>query len=144
MGKMKVLKFKLLHKNSILPSYSHPDDAGFNLYSIEKIKIKPGEYKKVFLGIAAEIPRDCFVSFRGRSSLAAEYGIDVLGGVIDSGYRGEWICILINHGKKSYQINIGDKIAQGILQPAKQIKIIKTKILSETKRGNKGFGSTGK
>ncbi len=141
---MTVLKFKLLNKNAKVPAYSYEGDAGFDLFSIEKITLKPRDHKLVHIGIASEIPAGHYVSIRGKSSLAGKYGIDVLGGVIDSGYRGEWMIILSNIGKKAFKIEIGDKIAQGKLQSAKQAKIKLAKNLSDSSRGEKGFGSTGR
>lgn len=140
---MKVLKFLKLQKNARIPMYDHADDAGFGIYSIENKILKVMEIYDVKTGIASEIPNDFFVSFRDRSSMGVK-GIHILGGVIDAGYRGEWKVIMINLGKENYKIEKGDKIAQGILQDAKQVKIVETKKLSETKRGVKGFGSTGK
>lgn len=139
-----VLKFLKLNSNAIIPDYSYKGDAAFNLFSIEKVLIKPHEHKLIHLGIASEIPNGYFVSIRGRSSLAGKNGIDVLGGVIDSGYRGEWMIILSNTGKVRFEVQIGDKIAQGILQPTPSVKIIQVRKLTETIRGKKGFGSSGR
>lgn len=138
-----ILKFKLLDPKAIMPLYAHADDAGFGIYSIEEKVLKPMEYYAVATGISTEIPADYFVSIRDRSSMAIK-GIHVMGGVIDSGYRGEWKIIMINLGGVDYKIEVGDKIAQGILQNAKQPKIELVKDLSDSSRGEKGFGSTGR
>lgn len=138
-----VLKFKKLHKNAITPKYDHLDDAGFGIYSIEEKVLKPMEYCAIATGISSEIPHDYFVSFRDRSSMSIK-GLHVMGGVIDSGYRGEWKVILINLSGVDYKIEVGDKIAQGILQSAKQAKIEVVEDLSNTSRGEGGFGSTGR
>ncbi len=138
-----VLKFKKLHKNAIAPKYDHLDDAGFGLYSIGEKILKPMEYYAVATGISSEIPKNYFVSIRDRSSMAVK-GLHVMGGVIDSGYRGEWKIIMINLGKEDYKIEAGDKIAQGILQSAKQPEIEIVEDLSDTLRGGDGFGSTGR
>ena len=140
---MTVLKFKLLDPKAIVPSCAHSDDAGFGIYSIEEIVLKPMEYYAVATGISSEIPKDYFVSIRDRSSMAIK-GMHVMGGVIDSGYRGEWKIIMINLSGVDYKIEIRDKIAQGILQSAKQAKIELVEDLSDTSRGEKGFGSTGR
>lgn len=139
----KILKFKLLNKDSTLPFFDHADDAGFGIYSNEEKVLKPMEFVGISTGISSEIPRDHFVSLRDRSSMAIK-GLHVMGGVIDAGYRGEWKVIIINLGKENYKILKGDKIAQGILQKLEKYKIIKTLNLSETKRGSGGFGSTGR
>lgn len=140
---MNILKFKLLDQKAIMPSYAHTDDAGFGIYSIEEKVLKPMEYYAVATGISSEIPNDYFVSFRDRSSMAVK-GLHVMGGVIDSGYRGEWKVILINLSGADYKIEVGDKVAQGILQSAKQAKIEIVEDLTNTSRGEGGFGSTGK
>lgn len=140
---MAVLKFKKLQQNAIIPKYDHPDDAGFGIYSIEEKVLKPMEYYAVATGISSEIPANCFVSIRDRSSMAIK-GIHVMGGVIDSGYRGEWKIIMINLSGSDYKIELGDKIAQGILQSAKQPKIEMVEDLSDSSRGTGGFGSTGR
>ena len=106
----KILKFKLLSKNSKLPAYAHKNDAGFDLFSIEKKILKKGKVTTVRIGVASEIPNGYFVSFRGRSGLAVKSGIDVLGGVIDSTYRGEWMVILANFGECDLKIEKGDNL----------------------------------
>lgn len=140
---MNILKFKKLQKDAIVPKYDHSDDAGFGIYSIEEKILKHMEYYAVATGISSEIPQDYFVSFRDRSSMAVK-GLHIMGGVIDAGYRGEWKVILINLSGADYKIEVGDKIAQGILQSAKQAKIEITEDLSNTSRGEGGFGSTGR
>jgi dUTP pyrophosphatase len=140
---MTVLKFKLLEPNAIIPSYAHSDDAGFGIYASEEKTIKPMEYYAVATGISSEIPTNYFVSIRDRSSMAIK-GIHVMGGVIDAGYRGEWKIIMINLSGSDYKIELGDKIAQGILQSAKQAKIEIAEDLSDSSRGTGGFGSTGR
>jgi len=142
--KKPVIKFLKISSSAQIPTYAHYGDAGFDLYSTEKLTIKRGYVSLVKTGIASEIPDGYFISFRGKSGLAAKFGIDVLGGVIDSTYRGEWVVILINLGQKKYKIEKGDKIAQGILQPCPRAKIIETKKLKNSVRGQGRFGSTGK
>jgi dUTP pyrophosphatase len=142
--KKPVVKFILLNKGSKLPSYAHDDDAGMDIYSNESLILKKGEYRGISTGISSEIPKGYFISFRDKSGLAFNFGLHVMGGVIDAGYRGEWKVIIVNLGKKNYKFEKGDKIAQGVLQLAPQAKIVESKNLSETKRGKKGFGSTGK
>lgn len=140
---MTFLKFKLLDQKARMPSYAHSDDAGFGIYSIEEKVLKPMEFYAVATGISSEIPNDYFVSIRDRSSMAVK-GLHVMGGVIDAGYRGEWKIIMINLSKEDYEIEVGDKIAQGILQNAKQAEIELVKDLTDTSRGTGGFGSTGR
>ena len=138
------LKFLRLNKDAQIPLYVRPGDCAFDIYSVEKVTLGKGKILPIKTGIASEIPPGYFVSFRGRSGLAAKFGIDVFGGVIDSTYRGEWMVILANLGPKAYKIEKGERIAQGILQEIPAIKIVEVKKLSESVRGEKGFGSSGR
>ena len=115
------------------------------MHSIENIILKPGERKLIRTGIAFEIEYGYEIQIRPRSGLAFKYGITVLNtpGTIDSDYRGEIKVLLINHSNQSFEIKKGDRIAQAIVTPIIQAKIVEVKELSNTKRGNKGFGSTG-
>lgn len=139
-----VLKFKLLKPEAILPKYAHDVAAGMDLYSTEEKTLAPGERYIFDTHVAAEIPVNHFISFRDKSGLAAKQGIQVLGGVIDENYRGNWMVILLNTGTESYKIEQGDKIAQAILQPVAYAEIKETNELSETDRGEGRFGSTGR
>lgn len=137
------IKFTLLNGRATLPFYAHPGDAAFDLSSTEDVVLKKGEVKVIPTGLSAEFSSKYFVSFKGRSGLAAKYGLQTLAGVIDSSYRGEWKVVLVNLGKKLYRIRKGERVAQAILQPLLQAKIQKVNRLSDTKRGRGGFGSSG-
>lgn len=139
-----VLRFKLLSPKAKLPQYAYSDDAGFDLRSTETVALKVGQRHTFQLGLVSEIPSGWFVSIRDKSGLASKHGLHTMGGVIDSGYRGEWAVVLINHGDQGYTVEKGDKIAQGILQQAPQAEIVEVSELSETTRGGGGFGSTGR
>lgn len=138
------IKFKRLVPEAKIPQYAHPFDAGFDLYSIEEYTLQPGERHTFGTGLASEIPEGWFVMFKGKSGLATKGGIECLAGVIDSGYRGEWGVVLINLGKEAYTIKAGDKVTQGILIPVNQAKMLEVEELSDSDRGGKGFGSTGR
>jgi dUTP pyrophosphatase len=140
-----ILKIKKLQKDAQIPSYQSEEASGFDLHSIENIILKPGERKLIRTGIAFEIEYGYEIQIRPRSGLAFKYGITVLNtpGTIDSDYRGEIKVLLINHSNQSFEIKKGDRIAQAIVTPIIQAKIVEVKELSNTKRGNKGFGSTG-
>jgi len=141
---MPKIVFKKLDAEAVIPNYAHLTDAGFDLYSIEDKTLKPGERHLFKIGLATEFPSGFFVLIKPKSGLAVKGGIDVLAGVIDSGYRGEWGIVLTNFGDQSYEFKKGDKIAQGILLSVNQAEITEAKDLAETKRGEGGFGSTGK
>lgn len=140
---MKLL-FKKLHKDAHIPARGKPSDAGLDIYSFESLVLEKGQKQIVGTGIASEIEEGYFVSFRDRSSLAAQYGIHVLAGVIDSNYRGEWKVVLINLGDEDYEIQKGDRIAQAIIHRVYDVECIEVSELSESERGGKGFGSSGK
>ena len=139
-----IIKFKKTKENAVLPTYAHLTDAGFNLYSTENYSLIPGERYAFNIGLISEFPEGYFVVIKPRSGLAVKSGIDVLAGIIDSGYRGEWGIVLINLGQEVYEFKIGDKIAQGIILPYKQAQIEESETLGESDRGVGGFGSTGR
>lgn len=141
---MLVIKFKKLKLEAVLPVYAHETDAGFDLYSTEDYVLKPGERHIFTTGLTSEIPDGYFVVIKPRSGLAVKAGIDVLAGVIDSGYRGEWGVVLINLGAGAYEFKKGDKVAQGILLEYKKAKLAETKEISESERKTNGYGSTGR
>jgi len=138
------LKVKKLSENAIVPNYAHPDDAGFDLYSVEAIEISPMSRVQVATGIALEIPIGYVGLVWDKSGLSHKHGLKTLGGVIDSGYRGEVKVGLTNLGSETYLLEKGHKIAQMIIQQQESCEIIEVSELSETSRGDKGFGSTGK
>ena len=139
-----ILKFKLLSPDAKLPSYAHTDDAGFDVYSIEEKTLKPGERHVFKTGLVSEIPVGWYVQFFSKSGLAAKAGLATLGGVIDTGYRGEWGVIAVNLGNEPITISKGDKVAQGIMLPITQPKIVQSNKLTDAERGGGGFGSSGK
>lgn len=133
---------------AILPVYKTEGAAGADVCAFLKdsIILKKGEYSMISTGLRFEIPCDYEIQVRPRSGLAAKNGITVLNtpGTIDSDYRGEVKVILINLGNEDFTINNGDRIAQIIVAPVTQGTFILTKDLSQTERGEGGFGSTGK
>jgi dUTP pyrophosphatase len=96
-------------------------------------------------GLTIELPAGTEAQVRPRSGLAAKHGVTVLNspGTIDADYRGEVSVILINHGEAPFAIQRGDRIAQMIIAPAPQVKVVEVKALTKTDRGGGGFGSTG-
>jgi len=145
MVKILVKKF---NKNIKLPAYKTPGSSGMDLvaYIKNKIIINPGKTAMIPTGIAVAIPKNYEIQIRPRSGLAVNKGISVLNtpGTIDSDYRGEIKIILINLGKKSFDIKSGDRIAQIIVCPVSKAKFKEVKQLPKTTRGKGGFGSTGK
>jgi dUTP pyrophosphatase len=140
--KLKILK---LHTSAIIPHYSHPGDAGLDLFSIQDKIILPGEAKLILTGIAIALPEGTEAQIRPRSGLALKHSVTVLNtpGTIDAGYRGEIGVILINHARESFQVSVGMKIAQMVITSYIQAVIEPVEKLDETTRGDRGFGSTG-
>ncbi|MBI3397400.1 dUTP diphosphatase [Candidatus Woesebacteria bacterium] len=142
-GKL-IIKFKKLDPSAIIPSSAHPTDVGFDIYAIEERTLNPGDWHGFSTGLAAEIPKGYFVKFFDKSGLALKSGIHILAGVIDAGYRGEWKVIVRNSGHDPITIGKGEKITQGILMQVIQMEMREVDELSESERGEGGFGSTGK
>ncbi|MEL4894163.1 dUTP diphosphatase [Crocosphaera sp. Alani8] len=140
--KLKIIK---LNPNAITPRYEHHNDSGLDLSSIETVEIPSGESRLIKTGISLELPPNTEAQIRPRSGLALKHQITVLNtpGTIDEGYRGEIGVILINHGKTSFQVTQAMRIAQMVITPVIRVKIEEVKELSDTMRGEKGFGSTG-
>ncbi|MCK5149507.1 dUTP diphosphatase [Candidatus Pacearchaeota archaeon] len=137
------IKIKKINPDAIIPRYAHEGDAGMDLCSVEEYELKPMESRIIKTGLQVEIPEKYFGSIRDRSGLAAKNYIHTLAGVVDSHYRGEVGVVLINLGKEEFKIKKYDRIAQMLIQPVERVGIVKVENLSETIRGEGGFGSTG-
>ena len=127
-----------------VPVRGSDGSAGYDLYSMEDFKICSEKQTLISTGIKMKIPKNHVGFIKSRSSLSYKHGLCVEAGVIDSDYRGEIKVLLHNYGKETYKGKKGDKIAQIVIMPCLMIKTKVVKSLDETKRGNKGFGSTGK
>ncbi|MEM5820055.1 MAG: dUTP diphosphatase [Candidatus Aenigmatarchaeota archaeon] len=136
------LKVKRLNENAKLPERKREGDAGLDLYSIEDIEINPNEIKLVSTGIAIEIPKGYVGIIKDRSGLATK-GLHVLAGVIDENYRGEVKIVLINLGKEKIFLEKYSRVAQLLILPYLKCNVKEVEELSETERGNSGFGSSG-
>jgi dUTP pyrophosphatase len=135
---------KLVDEFATLPRKAHPDDAGYDLSSCDNIIIPPKDRRIVNTGIVISIPEKTYARIAPRSGLASKYGIDVLAGVVDHGYRGKIMVILYNTSDIPFEIKVGDRIAQLILESIVQDEVVEVKDLYEiTTRGDKGFGSSG-
>jgi len=136
--------------NNPLPEYQTKGAAGFDIRADlkESVMINPGERFLVPTGLFFELPNYLELQIRPRSGLAIKNGITVLNspGTVDSDYRGEVKIILINHGNEPFEINSGDRIAQGVIStitPQSFLNFKEVDILSETDRNSDGFGTTG-
>lgn len=134
--------------NNALPAYETIASAGLDLRAFisETITLKPLERRLIPTGLFIEIPVGFEAQVRPRSGLAYKNGITVLNspGTIDADYRGEIGVLLINLSNESFTIESGDRIAQLVFASVEQAEWISTVTLSETHRGDGGFGSTGK
>lgn len=145
---MSEIKIKRLNKNAIIPTRATSGSAGLDLYAcLDKDEtILPGCTKLIKTGIAISIEKDFVAYVYARSGLAVKKGITLANcvGVIDSDYRGEICVALHNISKEPYEIKNGERIAQLVIQKVEYPNIVETDNLDETKRGEGGFGSTGK
>jgi dUTP pyrophosphatase len=132
-----------------LPDYQTAGSAGMDLAAAlrqgEPVQLDPGARAIIPTGLAFAIPHGYEMQIRPRSGLAAKHGITVLNspGTIDSDYRGEVQVMLINHGDKAFEISRGERIAQAVVAPVVQARLVEVSELGETARGAGGFGSTG-
>lgn len=133
-----------------LPSYETAHAAGMDLRAAvpddAPLTLQPGSWLMVPTGLAIALPEGFEAQVRPRSGLAAKHGITCLNspGTIDADYRGELKVILINHGPEAFIIRRGERIAQMVVAPVIQARWAEVETLSETVRGEGGFGSTGR
>jgi dUTP pyrophosphatase len=132
-----------------LPSYETKGSAGMDIRAAvledEKLTLSPNQRVLVPTGLIFEIPQGYEIQIRPRSGLAFKNGVTCLNtpGTIDSDYRGEIKVLLINLGLEEFEISRGMRIAQMVVAPVTQAKLLETNELGETDRGAGGFGSTG-
>lgn len=119
-------------------------NAGNDLYSTSQETISPGESAIFDTRVHMAIKDGCYGKIEARSGLAFNHGIAVEGGIIDSSYRGPIKVKLRNHGSEPVQIEVGQRIAQLIIMRHEYVNFVVVDKLSETDRGEKGFGSSGK
>lgn len=139
------LYVKKLSSKAIIPKRFSSGAAGYDMFSLTEDSIKPHSKGLISTGLVLMIPFGYYGRIAPRSSLASKNFIDVGAGVIDSDYRGEIKILLFNFSDQEFKINEGDRIAQLIIEKIIIPEIEEVKeINEETKRGEGGFGSTGK
>lgn len=138
------LRVRLLHPAAVLPRYARPGDAGLDLCSCEAYELAPGELHVFGTGLAVAVPQGYAGLVWDRSGLAVRAGLTTLAGVIDAGYRGEVKVPLLNTGPRPYRIEVGDRIAQLLVQAVPAVDVQAVERLEETARGEAGFGSSGR
>ena len=142
------MKVRVINKSeNELPKYETVAAAGLDVRAniTEPITLKPLERAMIPTGLSVEIPVGYEIQVRPRSGLAAKHGLTVLNspGTIDADYRGEIKVVLVNLSNEEYTLLPEERVAQLVLAKHEQIEWSLTEVLSETVRGEGGFGSTG-
>lgn len=143
MRQMIPIKVKKLSSEAKIPAYAKDGDAGMDLFALEEVTIVPNERARIRTGVAMEIPYGYVGLCWDKSGLSMTHGIKVLGGVIDSGFRGELILGVHNLSHRNYTFYKHYKVMQMLIQSIIQAEIVEAEELSESERGEGGFGSTG-
>jgi len=141
------LRFAKLIPEARLPTRAHEGDAGLDLYACEAAHIGPGERWSVGTGVAVEIPEGHAGLVLPRSGLAQKHGIALVNapGLIDAGYRGELRVLLLNTDPAEiFRVEAGDRIAQLVVVPVGLTEPVEAERLTESARGDGGFGSSGR
>ncbi len=140
------LRVQRLCDEAVLPTKAHRGDAGLDLSACETVTIGAGERATVGTGLAVAIPEDHAGLVVPRSGLAMRHGLSIVNapGVIDTGYRGEVRVILLNTDREhAFTVEPGMRIAQLLVVPARAVELVEVSELTETARGDGGFGSSG-
>ena len=145
---MPVIAVKKLDERAVLPTYGSEYAAGADLYALcdEELVFAPGETKFVRTGLAMEIPEGYAGLIYARSGLACKRGLAPANkvGVVDSDYRGEVMVALHNHSNVAQSVEPMERIAQLVVAPFLHAEFVECEELSQTVRGEGGFGSTGR
>ena len=146
------IKVKKVHHNAVIPRFAHPTDTGFDLFTVESIRIHPKQKSIVRTGLIFELPEGWGIQVRNKSGITMKGVPNLLGnnadivvymGTIDQAYRGEVGIMVKNISNKTIAIPSGTKLAQGVLERVYQCTFEEVEEVSETDRGEGGFGSTG-
>ncbi len=143
-----MIEVKLVTKEGNIPAYETSGSAGMDLKATldEPIVLNPGQRMLVPTGLFIELPFGYEAQVRARSGLAIKHGITLINaiGTVDSDYRGEIKVPLVNLGDEPFEIRNGERIAQMVINKYEQVQWKVVDKLSETERGEGGFGHTGK
>ena len=141
------MKFKKLHPNAQLPTKGSQAAGGYDIYMPELGSLNQYEKQLFGLGFSAEVPPGHVALILPRSGAGAKKGVELVNtsGVIDADYRGEWMAMLtLKNDHPSFVFQPGEKLLQFIIVPVTEVTPVWEEELSETERGEGGFGSTGK
>ena len=142
--KSSILGYKKLSENAVTPSKGSIDAAGYDLHSAHDETIPAFGQRLIKTDLQLELPEGCYGRIASRSSIAMNNLISVNAGVVDRDYRGNVGILLFNHANSDYTVKRGDRVAQLICEKILQPELEEKKQLSDTIRGEKGFGSSGK
>lgn len=138
------MKFKvMLDENAKMPTKAHEADAGFDLYTPEKVVLDGKDSAVIDTGVHIEIPKGYVGFLKSKSGLNVKAGITGEG-VIDAGYTGSIVAKLYNNGKETMFFDAGQKIIQIVFLPIPEVELELTDSFDDSERGNNGFGSSGK
>ena len=141
------IKVKKLHEDAILPVYQTKGAAGADIHARldEPVTMQPGERRAIPTGLAMEIPEGYEVQIRARSGMSIKHGMTMVNGIgtIDADYRGEVAALMINLGQEAFTVEPGMRIGQMVVAQYVAITWSESDALSETDRGEGGFGSSG-
>lgn len=135
-----------LRTNAVVPTRAYPGDAGFDLVACERVQLAPGERAVVPTGVALALPPGYAGFVQPRSGLAASHGLTIVNapGLIDSGYRGEVLVILLNtDSSRPFTVEPGMRIAQLVVLAVPEVELLEVAELPESERGPRGHGSSG-
>ena len=139
------LPVRRLRPDAALPARAYAGDAGFDLAACERVELGPGERAAVPTGLAVAIPEGYAGYVQPRSGLAARNGLTIVNtpGLVDSGYRGELVVILLNTDREvPFVVEPGMRIAQLVVLPVPEVELVEVDELPESERGVRGFGSS--
>ena len=146
------IKVKKIHHNAVIPKFAHSTDTGFDLFTVESVRIHPTQKSVIRTGLIFELPEGWGIQVRNKSGITMKGVPNLLGnnadivvymGTIDQAYRGEVGIMVKNISNKTIAIPSGTKLAQGVLERVYQCTFEEVEEVSETDRGEGGFGSTG-
>lgn len=138
------IKVARMNADVQLPKQAHPTDAGFDLHSTIRVEIPPGQSALIDTGLRMEIPEGYCGQINPRSSIASKSKVIVGARIIDAAYRGEVKINLINLGADTFEVVVGMRVAQILFLPVLgEMVEVEESELSNTARGEGGFGSTG-
>ena len=143
---MITLQIRRLRPEAVLPARAYAGDAGFDLAACERVELGPGERAVVSTGLAVAIPEGYAGFVQPRSGLAVNHGISIVNtpGLIDPGYRGEVLVVLVNTDpREPFVVEPGARVAQLVVVPVPSVAVAEVDELPATERGPRGHGSSG-